>query len=111
MLVNNAGIGAQGTVEDNDDEEWLRVLDINLLGLVRVTRAWLPALRRSGNASIVNTCSVAATVGLPQRALYSASKGAVASLTLAMAADYLPKGSASTACAGHRRHAMDRSVA
>ena len=91
-LVNNAGIGAQGTVEDNDDEEWLRVLDINLLGLVRVTRACLPALRRSTNASIVNTSSVAATVGLPERALYSASKGAVASLTLAMAADYLSEG-------------------
>jgi 2-keto-3-deoxy-L-fuconate dehydrogenase len=91
-LVNNAGIGAQGTVEDNDDDEWLRVLDINLLGLVRVTRACLPALRRSTNASIVNTCSVAATVGLPERALYSASKGAVASLSLAMAADYLSEG-------------------
>jgi 2-keto-3-deoxy-L-fuconate dehydrogenase len=91
-LVNNAGIGAQGTVEDNDDEEWMRVLDINLLGRVRVTRACMPALRRSANASIVNTCSVAATVGLPERALYSASKGAVASLTLAMAADYLNEG-------------------
>jgi 2-keto-3-deoxy-L-fuconate dehydrogenase len=91
-LVNNAGIGAQGTVEDNDDEEWLRVLDVNLLGLVRVTRACLPALRQSANASIVNTSSVAATVGLPERALYSASKGAVASLTLAMAADFLRDG-------------------
>ncbi len=91
-LVNNAGIGAQGTVEDNDDEEWTRVLDINLMGLVRVTRACLPALRQSDNASIVNTCSVAATVGLPERALYSASKGAVASLTLAMAADHLHEG-------------------
>jgi NAD(P)-dependent dehydrogenase (short-subunit alcohol dehydrogenase family) len=91
-LVNNAGIGAQGTVEDNDDDEWLRVLNINLLGLVRVTRACLPSLRQSANASIVNTCSVAATVGLPERALYSASKGAVASLSLAMAADYLHEG-------------------
>jgi 2-keto-3-deoxy-L-fuconate dehydrogenase len=91
-LVNNAGIGAQGTVEDNDDEEWLRVLDINILGLVRVSRACLPALRQSPNASIVNTCSVAATVGLPERALYSASKGAVAALSLAMAADYLREG-------------------
>jgi NAD(P)-dependent dehydrogenase (short-subunit alcohol dehydrogenase family) len=92
VLVNNAGIGAQGTVEDNDDDEWLRVLDINLVGMVRVTRACLPALRRSTSASIVNTCSVAATVGLPGRALYSASKGAVAALTLAMAADHLHEG-------------------
>jgi 2-keto-3-deoxy-L-fuconate dehydrogenase len=44
VLVNNAGIGAQGTVEDNDDAEWLRVLDVNLLGMVRTSRAALPAL-------------------------------------------------------------------
>ena len=92
VLINNAGIGAQGTIESNDDEEWHRVLDINVLGIVRVTRACLPALRQSSKASIVNTCSIAATVGLPERALYSASKGAVASLTLAMAADHLREG-------------------
>jgi 2-keto-3-deoxy-L-fuconate dehydrogenase len=92
ILVNNAGIGAQGTVEDNDDDEWHRVLDVNVLGVVRVTRACLPALRQSTKASIVNTSSIAATIGLPERALYSASKGAVSSLTLAMAADYLREG-------------------
>ncbi|HEY3713759.1 MAG TPA: SDR family oxidoreductase [Jatrophihabitantaceae bacterium] len=92
ILVNNAGIGAQGGVEANDDDEWHRVLDVNVVGLVRVTRASLPALRRSQHAAIVNTCSVAATAGLPNRALYSASKGAVLSLTLAMAADLLPDG-------------------
>jgi NAD(P)-dependent dehydrogenase (short-subunit alcohol dehydrogenase family) len=92
VLVNNAGIGAQGGIEANDDEEWHRVLDVNVLGLVRVTRAALPALRLSANGAIVNTCSIAATAGLPQRALYSASKGAVLSLTLAMAADLLPEG-------------------
>lgn len=96
ILVNNAGIGAIGTVEDNDDEEWRRVLDVNLLGMVRSSRAALPHLRRAaqrrGQASIVNTCSVAATAGLPQRALYSASKGAVYSLTLAMAADHVSDG-------------------
>lgn len=92
VLVNNAGIGAQGGVEDNGDDEWRRVLDVNVLGLVRVTRAALPALRASGRAAIVNTCSIAATAGLPNRALYSASKGAVLSLTLAMAADLLPEG-------------------
>ena len=77
VLVNNAGIGAQGTVEDNSDDQWLKVLDVNVLGIVRVSRAALPALRRSPSACIVNTCSIAATAGLPQRALYSASKGAV----------------------------------
>jgi NAD(P)-dependent dehydrogenase (short-subunit alcohol dehydrogenase family) len=92
VLVNNAGIGAVGTVEDNPYEEWRRVLDVNLLGAVRTTRAALPHLRRSGSAAIVNTCSIAATAGLPDRALYSATKGALLSLTLAMAADHVREG-------------------
>lgn len=92
VVVNNAGIGAQGTVETNDDEEWRRVLDVNLLGIVRVSRAALPHLRRSDRAAIVNMCSVVATIGVPERALYSASKGAVYALTLAMAADHLREG-------------------
>ncbi|WP_425839115.1 SDR family NAD(P)-dependent oxidoreductase [Streptomyces fractus] len=92
VLVNNAGIGAQGTVADNDDAEWHRVLDVNVIGMVRVARAALPALRASEHAAIVNTCSIAATAGLPQRALYAASKGAVLSLTLAMAADHIREG-------------------
>lgn len=92
VLVNNAGVGAQGGIEDNDDEQWRRVLDVNVIGLVRVTRAALPALRESAHAAIVNTCSIAAGAGLPQRALYSASKGAVHALTLAMAADLIADG-------------------
>jgi NAD(P)-dependent dehydrogenase (short-subunit alcohol dehydrogenase family) len=92
ILVNNAGIGAQGTVEDNDDEEWHRVWNVNVIGMVRAARATLPQLRESSHAAIVNTCSIAATAGLPQRALYSATKGAVYSLTLAMAADHLREG-------------------
>ncbi|MFD3313119.1 SDR family NAD(P)-dependent oxidoreductase [Streptomyces sp. NPDC058656] len=92
VLINNAGIGAQGTVEDNDDEVWHRVLDVNVVGMVRTARAALPHLRKSSHAAIVNTCSIAATAGLPQRALYSASKGAVLSLTLAMAADHVREG-------------------
>ncbi len=92
VLVNNAGIGAQGTVEDNDDDEWRNVFDVNVFGMVRMSRAALPHLRRSEHAAIVNTCSIAATAGLPGRALYSATKGAVQSLTLAMAADHLREG-------------------
>ncbi|WP_405962387.1 SDR family oxidoreductase [Streptomyces sp. NBC_00723] len=92
ILVNNAGIGAAGTVEDNPDELWHHVLDVNVLGMVRATRAALPYLRRSSRAAVVNTCSIAATAGLPQRALYSAAKGAVLSLTLAMAADHVREG-------------------
>ncbi|HLJ03875.1 MAG TPA: SDR family NAD(P)-dependent oxidoreductase [Solirubrobacteraceae bacterium] len=92
ILVNNAGIGAVGAVDANDDDEWRRVLDVNLLGAVRATRASLEHLRRSRAAAIVNTCSIAATAGLPNRALYSATKGALMSLTLAMAADFIPEG-------------------
>ncbi|WP_433218155.1 SDR family NAD(P)-dependent oxidoreductase [Dactylosporangium sp. CS-047395] len=92
ILVNNAGIGAIGTVEANDDAEWHRVYDVNVVGLVRVTRAALPHLRRSQHAAIVNTCSIVAHAGLPDRALYSATKGAVQSLTAAMAADLVREG-------------------
>ena len=92
ILVNNAGVGSIGTVADNPDEEWHRVFDVNVVGIVRVTRAALPYLRASSRAAIVNTCSIAATAGLPQRAVYSATKGAVLSLTLAMAADHVHEG-------------------
>lgn len=92
VVVNNAGVGATGTLEDSDDDTFRRVYEVNVLGTVRVSRAAMPHLRRSGHAAIVNTCSVAATVGLPERAAYSASKGALLSLTLAMAADHLADG-------------------
>jgi NAD(P)-dependent dehydrogenase (short-subunit alcohol dehydrogenase family) len=68
------------------------VLDVNVVGIARVTRAAMPHLRESPHAAIVNTCSVVATVGVPQRAVYAASKGAVAALTLAMAADHVADG-------------------
>lgn len=87
ILANNAGIGAVGTVEDATDDEWARVMNVNVAGISRVSAAALPLLRKSKQGSIINTCSIAATVGLPKRAVYSASKGAVMSLTLAMAAD------------------------
>ncbi|GGM24818.1 oxidoreductase [Micromonospora sonchi] len=92
ILVNNAAVGALGTVETNADDEWHRVLDVNVVGIVRVTRAALPHLRASAHAAIVNIGSIAAWLGLPQRALYSASKGAVQALTLAMAADHVSAG-------------------
>jgi NAD(P)-dependent dehydrogenase (short-subunit alcohol dehydrogenase family) len=92
VLVNNAGIGAVGSVEENSDKQWFRVLDVNLLGMVRLARACLPHLRESEHAAIVNTSSIAASAGLVKRALYSASKGAVHSLTLAMAADHVAEG-------------------
>lgn len=87
ILVNNGGIGAQGTVATATDAEWLAVLNVNVIGTARVTRAAWPQLQRSPAAAIVNTGSIVATAGLPERAVYSASKGAVWSLTLATAAD------------------------
>ena len=92
ILVNNAGIGATGDVEANDDAEWHRVFDVNVVGIARATRHALPWLRRSQAAAIVNTASIVSVNGLPQRALYSATKGAVLALTYAMAADHLADG-------------------
>jgi NAD(P)-dependent dehydrogenase (short-subunit alcohol dehydrogenase family) len=92
IVINNAGIGAIGTVADSTSEEWLKVLNINVVGISRISSAALPFLRKSKSAAIVNTCSIAATAGLPVRAVYSASKGAVLSLTLAMAADFVKEG-------------------
>ncbi len=92
IVIANAGIGAVGTVVDNDDDEWHRVFDVNVLGVVRTVRAFLPLLRESRSAAIVCTSSVVATTGLPQRACYGASKGAVLSLTMAMAADHAADG-------------------
>jgi NAD(P)-dependent dehydrogenase (short-subunit alcohol dehydrogenase family) len=92
ILANNAGVGATGTVEDAKEEEWLKVLNVNVVGTSRVSAAAMPLLRKSKSPAIVNTCSIAATAGLPKRAIYSASKGAIMSLTLAMAADYVREG-------------------
>jgi 2-keto-3-deoxy-L-fuconate dehydrogenase len=89
VLINNAGVGASGTIEFAPDDEWLKVFNINVVGIARVSRNALRLLRKSQFAAIVNTCSVAATAGIPNRAIYSASKGAVLSLTLAMANDHL----------------------
>jgi len=89
IVVNNAGIGAIGTIEQATSEEWDRVYRVNVVGTAQVSAAALPMLRKSKHAAIVNLCSIAATVGLPARAVYSASKGAVLSLTMAMAADHI----------------------
>ena len=92
ILANNAGVGAAGTVEDASEDDWHRVLNINVVGTSRVSAAAMPMLRKSKSPAIVNTCSIAATAGIQKRAAYSASKGAVMSLTLAMAADHVKEG-------------------
>lgn len=92
VLCNIAGIGAVGDVVDSTSDEWSRVFSVNVFGLANMSRAVLPTMRQAGKGAIVNVCSVAATVGLVERAVYSASKGAVLSLTKAMAADEVRHG-------------------
>jgi NAD(P)-dependent dehydrogenase (short-subunit alcohol dehydrogenase family) len=87
VLCNNAGIGAVGDVTEATVDEWERVFAVNVFGIAHLSAAVLPAMRRAGRGAIVITCSVAAAVGLVERAVYSASKGAVRGLTRAMAAD------------------------
>jgi NAD(P)-dependent dehydrogenase (short-subunit alcohol dehydrogenase family) len=89
ILINNAGIGSLTTVEHESDEIWQKVLNVNVVGTARVSRAAIPLLRKSKSPAIVNTASIAATDGIPNRAAYSASKGAILTLTLAMATDHI----------------------
>ncbi|NAZ76451.1 SDR family oxidoreductase [Kineococcus sp. T13] len=102
VVVSNAGVGSVGTVEDVDDEEWHRVLDVNVVGTARLVRAALPHLRASAAAAaaagapspaaVVCTGSIGGWTGLVQRAAYNASKGALHALVLAMAADLAREG-------------------
>jgi NAD(P)-dependent dehydrogenase (short-subunit alcohol dehydrogenase family) len=92
ILINSAAISAVGNIEANPSDEWHKVMNINVVGIARTARNALPLLRKSKSASITNVCSVAATAGIPKRALYSATKGAVLSLTLAMANDHIAEG-------------------
>ena len=92
LLICNAGIGASGTVVDNDDDEWHSVYDVNVVGIARTVKAFLPSLKQSKNAAIVCTASIVSVTGLPQRAVYGASKGAVYALTMSMAADLVGDG-------------------
>ncbi|WP_426626044.1 SDR family NAD(P)-dependent oxidoreductase [Leifsonia sp. McL0607] len=92
IVIANAGIGAQGDVEANGDDEWARVLNVNVIGSARTIRHALPHLKDSPSPAVVLTSSIAAWAGLPQRVLYSASKGAISAMTLAIAADCLPFG-------------------
>jgi len=92
VLINNAGISLLATVEHRSDEIWEKTLNVNVMGTARVSREAIPLLRSSKFAAIVNTASISATNGIQNMAAYSASKGAVLSLTLAMAADHLNDG-------------------
>lgn len=93
ILVNNAGIGAFGKrLHETDDTTWDQLLDVNLTGLFRMTRAAIPELLKGGGGSIVNISSIASLVGIPMTAAYSATKGAVDALTRAIAVEYAKEG-------------------
>jgi len=92
VLCNNAGVASVGDVVASTEADWQRVFAVNVFGVANMSRAVLPIMRSAGSGVIVNTCSVAASVGLVERAVYSASKGAVLSMTKAMAADEAHRG-------------------
>jgi 2-keto-3-deoxy-L-fuconate dehydrogenase len=92
ILINNAGIGVTGNVTQASDSEWHKVLDVNVVGTARMSAAAIPFLRKSKSAAIVNVSSTVSLGGFSQIAVYSASKGAINALTLAMAADHIREG-------------------
>jgi NAD(P)-dependent dehydrogenase (short-subunit alcohol dehydrogenase family) len=89
IIINNAGIGAAATVELTDEDVWNNLININLKGTFLGMKYAIPALRKNGGGSIVNISSIAALVGLPERAAYSAAKGGIISLTKAAAIDHV----------------------
>ena len=93
VLVNNAGIGAHGRVEDTTEEAWDRVMDINAKGVFLGTKVAIPAMRRAGGGSIINISSQLGLVGSDHTSPhYSASKGAVRLLTKTTAVQYAREG-------------------
>jgi NAD(P)-dependent dehydrogenase (short-subunit alcohol dehydrogenase family) len=91
-LVNNAGVGSAGTILETHDDDWRRLFSVNVDGVFRCTRAALPAMLARDRGSIVNVASVAGITGLERRFAYCATKGAVVSMTRAMALDYARTG-------------------
>ena len=92
VMVNNAGIGVAGTVTDTSEEDYEKVMDVCLKGTVFGMRHAIPAIRDSGGGSVVNMSSVAALVGIADRAVYSAAKGAILAITRAAAIDHVDEG-------------------
>jgi NAD(P)-dependent dehydrogenase (short-subunit alcohol dehydrogenase family) len=92
VLCNNAGVSAVGDAVLATPDDWERVFAVNVFGAAYLTAAVLPYMRSAGSGVIVNTCSVVATLGLMDRVVYSASKGALLAMTRAIAADEITRG-------------------
>lgn len=90
VLVNNAGILVRGEVRSLTDSEWTKLRDVNIDGVLRLSRDALPLLKKSRAASIINISSIMATRGLRPLAAYTATKGAVTALTKGLAIEYAP---------------------
>lgn len=92
LLVNNAGIEQNGALEALGEEEWDEIFRVNTKGVFLALRAFLPLLKGSRGASVVNVASAAGLVGMPCAAAYGASKAAVIHLTRALAVEWRPHG-------------------
>lgn len=92
VLVNNAGTGGGGDSHDLTDEEWRRLLSLNLDGVFYMARAVLPSMLERGSGAIVNVASIFGHVAMAGRAAYSASKAGVVNLTRALAVEYGSRG-------------------
>ncbi|HET7271722.1 MAG TPA: glucose 1-dehydrogenase [Rubrobacter sp.] len=92
VMVNNAGMGVAGTATNTSEEDYERVMDVCLRGTFLGMKYAIPAIRDSGGGSVINMSSVAALVGIPDRAVYSAAKGAILAITRAAAIDHVSEG-------------------
>jgi NAD(P)-dependent dehydrogenase (short-subunit alcohol dehydrogenase family) len=92
VLVNNAAVLPSGTLHKTSLEDWDAVFAVNVRGVFLVSRAIIPTMLNRGGGSIINMASATGTRGLPGIAAYSATKGALISLTRAMSTDYAPHG-------------------
>lgn len=89
ILINNAGIAHIGKADNTKEEDFDKVISVNVKGVYNCIHASIPQLRRSGGGCIINMASIAAHVGIPDRFVYSTAKGAVMAMTLSVAKDYL----------------------
>lgn len=92
VLINNAGISHIGKVETTSEEDFDRLFQVNVKGAFNCIKAALPKLKENGGGSILNMASVAASIGIPDRFAYSMTKGAIVSMTLSIARDYVQDG-------------------
>jgi 2-keto-3-deoxy-L-fuconate dehydrogenase len=92
ILVNSAGVSHIGTAESTQEADMDRLYKVNIKGVYNCLHAAIPVLKKSGGGAIINMCSIAATVGIPDRFAYSMTKGAVYAMTLSVAKDYLKDG-------------------